>query len=181
MAERLPFPHGSSEESALMCGPGLSANQPQTSYLPRTSAGQRSPGPGGAAKGWCHPGGGESSRKQRRRRDGTEQSTTEKGKDETGKGQKPRHSGFHARKAKLPRGTTQRMKLLADGDAEPRQMPPARLSCPTGTLRVGPRERDTAGHPSPGTQPPFWGGHSPAHPVLRLSSTSGADTLSRRA
>lgn len=110
MAERLPFPHGSSEESALMCGPGLSANQPQTSYLPGTSAGQRSPGPGGAAKGRCHPGGGESSRKQRRRRDGTEQSTTEKGKDETGKGQKPQRSGFHARKAKLPGGTTQRMK-----------------------------------------------------------------------
>lgn len=73
-----------SEESALMCGPDLSANQPQTSYLPGTSAGQRSPGAAALRRDGAIPGGGESSREQR---DGAEQSTTEKGKEETGKGQ----------------------------------------------------------------------------------------------
>lgn len=105
-----PARSGGSEESALMCGPDLSANQPQTSYLPGTSAGQRSPGPGRAAKGQCHPGGGESSRKQQRRRDGTEQSTNDKRKEETGKEQKPWCSAVHTCKAKLLRGTTQQIK-----------------------------------------------------------------------
>lgn len=47
-------------------------------------------------------------------------------------------------------------------------MPPARLSGPTGTLRVGPRERDTAGHHSPGTQL--------ATLLLGHSHPSGVDT-----
>lgn len=105
MAERLPFPRGSSEESALTCGPHLSTKQPKTSYLPGTSAGQRSAGLGSAAKGQGRAGSEKEARNDNERGMGEDRAHLKKGRDGKGAENLLWCSGFHASKSKRLRST----------------------------------------------------------------------------
>lgn len=128
-----------------MGGLDSAAAQPWTSHLPGTSAGQRS-WVLAAAGGQCHQECTESTV----RRDETAQRMAGKGREGTGRGRKPSPGLWSSCcKAKGVLHSQEGTRDAEPGGCHQHFSPTPFL--PAGTLRMCLRERDMAGHPSPGT------------------------------